>query len=251
MEVSEQISKLSDGANIVESFANYGFVVESVQAEALLKTFCHLTTIGDLGQRHYALAFPKGSIWTDPISKQILKYVESGTIYKLKNMWELPMNCSRDDLDSSTEPSNSLPFYGPFMMLLFAGIASLCVAFLELFIYALLRSKRATFCLPENGPTGARGGKACSILREELNLVLSRSSEEPGTRRRSRIDNVHSHGLSSPRVVNRFGQVSPRQNGDTILKTANNGDLKNGHHYYQTQALLRKDGNKDEDNAQL
>ena len=135
------------------------------------------------------------------------------------------------------------------MLLLFAGIASLCLAFGELFVYALLRSRRATFCLPSAGPTGSRGGKSCSILKEELSHVISRNSDE--TRRKSR--NEQNNGLSTPPRATRFGGSSggsSRQNGD-ILKVNNGNGLKNGHNFYQTQALLRKETNKDEDNAQL
>ena len=92
---------------------------------------------------------------------------------------------------------------GPFMLLLFAGIASLCLAFVELFVYALLRSKRATLCLPSGGPTSSRGGKTCSIIKEELTSVISRSSE---SKRRSQLEPHINNGLSSstsPRI-NRF-----------------------------------------------
>ena len=130
------------------------------------------------------------------------------------------------------------------MLLLFAGVTALALAFIELVLYACLRSKRASFCLPSSGPTGARGGKACAILKEELSSVISRGSE---ARRRSRIETANTPGMTSPRL-NRF-----RQNGDILRTAANNGNgVKNGHTtYYQTQALLRKDANKDEDNAQL
>ena len=89
------------------------------------------------------------------------------------------------------------------MLLLFAGIASLCLAFVELFVYALLRSKRATLCLPSGGPTSSRGGKTCSIIKEELTSVISRSSE---SKRRSQLEPHINNGLSSstsPRI-NRF-----------------------------------------------
>ena len=92
---------------------------------------------------------------------------------------------------------------GPFMLLLFAGIASLCLAFVELFVYALLRSKRATLCLPSGGPTSSRGGKTCSIIKEELTSVISRSSE---SKRRSQLEPHINNGLSSstsPRI-NRY-----------------------------------------------
>ena len=131
------------------------------------------------------------------------------------------------------------------MLLLFAGVTALALAFIELLVYACLRSKRASFCLPSSGPTGARGGKACAILKEELSSVISRA---PEARRRSRIETANTPGMTSPRL-NRF-----RQNGDVLraATTASNGNgIKNGHAttYYQTQALLRQDAN--EDNAQL
>lgn len=110
---SEMISHLTEGASIVASRPNYGFVVESVQAEALLQSYCHLTTIGNLGQRHYALAFPKGSKMTQQVSKQILKYIENGAIYRLKNKWKMPFNCTQkiQDLDPNDgQFSRSLPF---------------------------------------------------------------------------------------------------------------------------------------------
>ena len=132
---------------------------------------------------------------------------------------------------------------GPFMLLIFAGITALIIAFVELFCYALLRSKRTTCCLPSGGPTSSRGGKTCAIVKEELLNVISR-----GTETKRRIETSH----ASPRI-NRFGTGSGSsshrpQNGD-IIKT--NGGLKNGHSYYQTQALLRKDAHNEEDNVQL
>ena len=144
------------------------------------------------------------------------------------------------------------------MLLLFAGVASLCLAFVELFVYAFLRSKRATFCMPSDGPTSPRGGKTCSIIKEELTSVISRSSTAE-SKRRSRLEPHVSNGLNSstsPRI-NRFGHVSvsaaaTRSNGDILKTNSNGGNVKNGHsNFYQTQALLRKDANKDEDNAHL
>ena len=63
---------------------------------------CNLRTIGNLGQRHYALAFPKGSDLTEKVSKQILRYVESGTIYRLKHKWNLPKTCVQYSIEEST-----------------------------------------------------------------------------------------------------------------------------------------------------
>lgn len=138
------------------------------------------------------------------------------------------------------------------MLLIFAGVTSLCLAFIELFVYALLRSKRSNFCLPSGGPTNSRGGKTCSIIKEELTNVISRN--DSGNKRKSQQLSGNGNGtvsssaaVASPRV-HRFGG----QNGGDILKT--NGGLKNGHHhanFYQTQALLRKDVHKDENNAHL
>ena len=81
------------GAELVDQNANYGFIIESAQAEQLT-SFCRLDTIGDLGQRHYALPFPKGSQLAEKVSKQILTYIESGALYRLKNKWSPSKNCS-------------------------------------------------------------------------------------------------------------------------------------------------------------
>ena len=67
-----------------------------------MKIQCNLRTIGNLGQRHYALAFPKGSDLTEKVSKQILRYVESGTIYRLKHKWNLPKTCVQYSIEEST-----------------------------------------------------------------------------------------------------------------------------------------------------
>ena len=111
-EKSKQILNLIDGAAIVQSNPHYGFIMESVQAEGLMKKYCNLKTLGDLGQRHYALAFPKGSEWTDKVSKQILRYVESGTIYHLKRKWDLPQNCVQSTANETSSSSlvRSLPY---------------------------------------------------------------------------------------------------------------------------------------------
>ena len=99
LQASQQILHLQDGASIVESNSNYGFIIESVQADWLLKNFCHLTlAAGDLGQsRHYALAFPKGSKLRDSVSGLILKYAENGALFQLQNKWQTPSNCSSGD----------------------------------------------------------------------------------------------------------------------------------------------------------
>ena len=116
MQLSMQMSEIQDGANIVQSNSNYGFIIESVQADWLLKNFCQLTlATGDLGQsRHYALAFPKGSQLRDSVSKLILKYVENGDLFRLHNKWQLPLNCSNDNESpiskSQSNLSRALPF---------------------------------------------------------------------------------------------------------------------------------------------
>ena len=113
---SKSISNLQDGAEIVKGNANYGFIIESVQADAILKTFCQLDTVlgADLGQRHYALAFPKGSTIREKVSKQILKYVENGDIYRLKNKWKPRKNCSSStenhQVDEISNVTRALPF---------------------------------------------------------------------------------------------------------------------------------------------
>ena len=116
MQLSMQMSEIQDGANIVQSNSNYGFIIESVQADWLLKNFCQLTlATGDLGQsRHYALAFPKGSQLRDSVSKLILKYVENGDLFRLHNKWQLPLNCSSDNESQSSKSQSNLSRALPF-----------------------------------------------------------------------------------------------------------------------------------------
>ena len=112
MSVSEEISDLGTAAAALKT--NQGLILESVQAEALLKRYCHLTLAqGHLGQRHYALAFPKGSTLTDKVSHQILQYLESGVLFNLKHKWDGPQNCShlhpeQDGVNNNF--SRALPF---------------------------------------------------------------------------------------------------------------------------------------------
>ena len=111
MSASEEISDL--GITAAELKTNQGLIIESVQAEAILKRHCHLSVAqGNLGLRHYALAFPKGSTLTDKVSKHILQYAESGVLFNLKNKWNQPQNCSdlhsNEGLDSNF--SRALPF---------------------------------------------------------------------------------------------------------------------------------------------
>ena len=131
------------------------------------------------------------------------------------------------------------------MLLLISGLTALGLALVELFFYSILRSKRATFCLPSNGPTSSRGGKTCSIIKDELISVISFKAHKE-VRKRSKME-VHppANGTHlSPRINHR------RTNGGgDILKTTNG--YKNGQ-FYQAQALLRKDASlEQEDNAQL
>ena len=109
---SDQISSPNDLASAAANLqTNQGFVMESVQAEAILKHQCHLTVAkGDLGSRHYALAFPKGSTLTDKVSKLILEYSENGVLFQLKQKWNEPQNCSQSDLTENVNFSRALPF---------------------------------------------------------------------------------------------------------------------------------------------
>lgn len=131
------------------------------------------------------------------------------------------------------------------MLLLFAGITALVIAFIELVFYSILRSKRATLCMPQGGPTSSKGGKSGAVFKEELSNVISCGGSAKKANASKSFENGinHAHPVS-PRV-NRF-----RQNNGDIIKAPN--VAKNGHNFYQTQALLRKDSNLDqEDNAQL
>ena len=151
-----------------------------------------------MGNRHYALAFPKGSHLKERVSKQILRYSELGILKNLENVWlnKIQSNCSQEKSGNSESGTvRTLPYReilnfefsrqkcdsilillfvdGPFMLLLFAGVTALVIAFAELLFYSVMRSRRASICLPAGGPTGSRGGKACSIIKEELGDVIS------------------------------------------------------------------------------
>ena len=145
------------------------------------------------------------------------------------------------------------------MLLLISGIAALALAFIELFFYSILRSKRATFCLPPYGPTSSRGGKTCSIIKDELISVISfkTHNNKENVRKRSKMEIMLGGGTPSmnggthlsPRITNNHRRAN---GGSDILKTTNNHNgYKNGQ-FYQAQALLRKDASlEQEDNAQL
>ena len=145
------------------------------------------------------------------------------------------------------------------MLLLISGIAALALAFMELFFYSVLRSKRATFCLPPYGPTSSRGGKTCSIIKDELISVISfkTHNNKENVRKRSKMEIMLGGGTPSmnggthlsPRITNNHRRAN---GGSDILKTTNNHNgYKNGQ-FYQAQALLRKDASlEQEDNAQL
>ena len=108
---ADQISSPNDLASAAANLqTNQGFVMESVQAEAILKHQCHLTVAeGNMGSRHYALAFPKGSTLTDKVSKLILDYSENGILFQLKQKWNQPQNCSQSEL-KDINSSRALPF---------------------------------------------------------------------------------------------------------------------------------------------
>ena len=146
------------------------------------------------------------------------------------------------------------------MLLLISGIAALALGFMELFFYSILRSKRATFCLPPYGPTSSRGGKTCSIIKDELISVISfkTHNNKENVRKRSKMEIMLGGGGTpsmnggthlSPRITNNHRRAN---GGSDILKTTNNHNgYKNGQ-FYQAQALLRKDASlEQEDNAQL
>ena len=101
--------------------------------------------------------------------------------------------------------------------------------------------------MPQGGPTSSKGGKSGAILKEELSYVISCAGSGGGGGKKHFDNNGinASHPAVSPRL-NRFG----RHNNGDIIKAPN--VVKNGHNFFQTQALLRKDSNLDtEDNAQL
>lgn len=100
---SAEITSIKSGAEMVDQDANVGFIIESAQAEQIMaQSFCNLATIGDLGQRHYALPFPKGSKLQEKVSRQILTYIENGAIYRLKTKWSPSKNCTAAENEAAT-----------------------------------------------------------------------------------------------------------------------------------------------------
>lgn len=260
MAKSRHLQSLQDVVDLVANDRHFGFVIESVQAEGLMRDRCDLMTVGDLGSRHYALAFPKGSRHRDQISRQILKYNEEGLLYKLKRKWfNHTQDCALKANQGEDNPIvRALPYHGPFLLLLCAGVTSLVLAFIELLFYAFLRSRRSTLCLPNGGPTGSRGGKACSIVKEELCSAVKCAPKPAQTGQLT--NNGGNNGIHmTSGVYHRYGGSSVKNNGDVVVSSNSNGghnngnnkgSFKNGHNFYQAQALLRKDG-IDDDNAQL
>lgn len=80
-----------EASRAVVNTPNLGFIVESVQADTLMKDNCHLTTVGDLGPKFYGIAFPLESSLKRELSEQILKYAEDGTLFSLRSKWLVDM----------------------------------------------------------------------------------------------------------------------------------------------------------------
>ena len=80
-----------------------GMLMESTHADHYLSQHCsHLTRMGrDLGFRHYAAGFPRGSVYADRVSRQMLAYNEDGRMMKLRHKWFGSSGCSGEAREKS------------------------------------------------------------------------------------------------------------------------------------------------------
>jgi hypothetical protein len=98
-----KFSSISDAISNLTEIENLGFVIESSYADFLTAQHCDLASVGQFGVRHYALAFPKGSIYRDPISHQILTYLHDGTMESLRQKWIQKVSKCPNSLTTNAE----------------------------------------------------------------------------------------------------------------------------------------------------
>ena len=72
-----QFSKISEGISALSEIKHLGFVVESSYAEFLTSQHCDLSFVGHFGNRHYAIAFPKNSLYKESISIQVTIFINA------------------------------------------------------------------------------------------------------------------------------------------------------------------------------
>ena len=161
-----RFKNLAEGVSAIMDDENFGFLVESTEADQLINDMCgELVKIGHgIGDRHFSIAFPHGSPYRDVISNQILTYHESGLLLKLKEKW-FKQTCNPQSLKRDDEKMILVDFRkkfviysipigktevfcftlaaGPFFLLLIAGLASLTLAFKEVLVYAYLTAKKS------------------------------------------------------------------------------------------------------------
>lgn len=113
--------------------------------------------------RHLALALPQGSAHKDTLSSLILKYSENGVLNHLRQKWftSHDKKCQRDNGPPSLHVSE---FNGHFVVLLFAVIGSVSLAFLELLCYSSSACKKSRH-------HHHHGRTFCQTVREEVKMA--------------------------------------------------------------------------------
>lgn len=261
-----------EASRAVVNTPNLGFIVESVQADTLMKDNCHLTTVGDLGPKFYGIAFPLESSLKRELSEQILKYAEDGTLFSLRSKWLVDMEhacgvkfgpgnfgqqyqtptpheaITKDSWDTDGDYLSCGQVEGPFLMLLVCGVLSVVIAIAELIIFSLISSKQRRLSSPPSSPVhnGSLSHhrhysqSPASIMKEEIRSMFQCAKPVALSSSMNSSNNGH-HG-------------NYRINGSADVPSPNGSPYKNNSSSYfqQTQALLRKDNSSPEDaNSQL
>lgn len=134
----EGVEKLDDPEADV---SNVGLLMEGSAADFLKPRHCGFYSVGQLDERSYALAFPKGSELTKKFSTDILRLTESGKLHEIKSRW---WDASEGDScsDKSTaaceglEPLELKHIDGPFIFLAVVLLVALVFSVVELLCYS-------------------------------------------------------------------------------------------------------------------
>ena len=62
---SIRFSTIAEAISVVKETKNFGFVMETSYADFVTAENCQLTSVGRFGERQYAVAFPKNSLYKD------------------------------------------------------------------------------------------------------------------------------------------------------------------------------------------
>ena len=103
----DRFGTISEAVAAIKETENLGFVMESSYADFVTAQNCDLTSFGHLGERQYAIALPKHSVYKDQIDQQLLSYLHDGTIEALRQKWIQKSSKCRVDQGSSSLADSS------------------------------------------------------------------------------------------------------------------------------------------------